>query len=132
LIVATTASALVLLAPPARSQVKTENGIASIYSTRDGTATASGIRLNDNDLTAAYRTFAFHTRVRVTNKRNGKSVVVKITDRGPFVRGRIIDLTPAGGKALGFSGLTVVELHVIDRPCPASVKTDAIPRCPAG
>ena len=48
--------------------------------------------------------------MRVTNKRNGKSVVVRINDRGPFIRGRIIDLTPAGARALGFNGLAPVTL----------------------
>ena len=56
-------------------------------------------------LTAAHRTLPFGTMVRVTNKRNGKSVVVRINDRGPFIRGRVIDLTPAGARALAFSGL---------------------------
>ena len=55
----------------------------------------------------------FGTRVRVTNTRNGKSVVVRINDRGPFIKGRIIDLTPAGAKALGFSGLTPVSLEQV-------------------
>jgi rare lipoprotein A len=50
--------------------------------------------------------------VRVINKKNGRSVVVTINDRGPFVRGRVIDLTPAGARVLGFSGLTRVELQV--------------------
>ena len=49
--------------------------------------------------------------MRVTNKRNGQSVVVRINDRGPFIRGRVIDLTPAGARALGFSGLTQVTLE---------------------
>jgi rare lipoprotein A len=53
--------------------------------------------------------------VRVTNKRNGRSVVVRINDRGPFVRGRIIDLTPAGARALGFSGLAPVTVEVVKR-----------------
>jgi rare lipoprotein A len=52
----------------------------------------------------------FGSKVRVTNKSNGRSVVVTINDRGPFVRGRVIDLTPAGAHALGFSGLTRVTV----------------------
>jgi rare lipoprotein A len=52
--------------------------------------------------------------VRVTNKRNGKSVVVRINDRGPFVKGRVIDVTPAAAKILGFSGLTKVSLERVD------------------
>jgi rare lipoprotein A len=51
--------------------------------------------------------------VKVTNKRNGRSVTVRINDRGPFVRGRIIDVTPAAARALGFSGLAPVEVTTI-------------------
>jgi rare lipoprotein A len=86
-------------------------GIASIYSTDSGRATASGQRLNNGALTAAHRSLPFGTKVRVTNKSNGRSVIVTITDRGPFVRGRVIDVTPAGASALGFSGLTRVTLN---------------------
>lgn len=53
--------------------------------------------------------------VRVTNERNGRSVVVRINDRGPFVRGRVIDVTPAAARALGFSGLAEVDLAVVGR-----------------
>jgi rare lipoprotein A len=88
-----------------------QSGIASIYSTESGNKTASGQRLNPQALTAAHRTLPFGTRVRVTNKKNGQSVVVTINDRGPFIRGRVIDLTPAGGRALGFSGLAQVTLQ---------------------
>lgn len=87
-----------------------QSGVASIYSTESGSGTASGQRLNPSALTAAHRTFPFGTKVRVTNKTNGKSVVVTINDRGPFVRGRVIDVTPAAARALGFSGLTQVTL----------------------
>ncbi len=89
-----------------------QSGIASVYSTKTGTKTASGQKLNDGALTAAHRTLRFGTKVRVTNTRNGRSVLVTITDRGPFIRGRVIDLTPAGARALGFSGLTQVTLNV--------------------
>jgi rare lipoprotein A len=89
-----------------------ETGIAFVYSTREqGSKTASGRPLNDGALTAAHKSLPFGTRVRVTNKRNGRSVVVTITDRGPFVRGRIIDLTPAGARALGVSGLAHVDVE---------------------
>jgi rare lipoprotein A len=90
-------------------------GIASIYSTESGSGTASGQTLNPAALTAAHRTLPFGTKVQVTNKSNGRSVVVTINDRGPFIRGRIIDLTPAGGRALGFSGLTQVTLNIMGR-----------------
>ncbi len=94
---------------PASAQ---QSGIASIYSTQTGNKTASGQKLSDGALTAAHRTLPFGTKVRVTNKRNGNSVLVTINDRGPFIRGRVIDLTRAGGRALGFSGLTQVTLNV--------------------
>jgi rare lipoprotein A len=91
---------------------RSESGIASVYSTESGSGTASGQKLNPEGLTAAHRTLPFGTKVRVTNKKNGQSVVVTINDRGPFVRGRVIDVTPAGARALGFSGLTQVTLNV--------------------
>jgi rare lipoprotein A len=92
-----------------------ESGVASVYSTESGSGTASGQRLNPGALTAAHRTLPFGTKVRVTNKNNGRSVVVTINDRGPFVRGRVIDVTPAAAQALGFSGLTHVTLNVGER-----------------
>jgi peptidoglycan lytic transglycosylase len=97
-----------LMAPAIASA---QSGIASVYSSREGTRTASGIRLNDGALTAAHRSLPFGTKVKVTHRKTGKSVVVTITDRGPFVRGRIIDLTPAAARALGFSGLAPVSVE---------------------
>jgi peptidoglycan lytic transglycosylase len=89
---------------------KAQSGIASIYA-YEGEKTANGEYASPHRLTAAHRTLPFGTRVRVTNKRNGRSVVVRINDRGPFVKGRVIDLTPAGAAALGFSGLAPVEVE---------------------
>ena len=89
-----------------------QSGVASVYSTESGNGTASGQKLNPGALTAAHRNLPFGTKVRVTNKNNGRSVVVTINDRGPFVRGRVIDVTPAAARALGFSGLTQVILNV--------------------
>lgn len=96
-------STLLAFSPVAHAQ----SGIASIYS---GGRTANGEHASPHGLTAAHRTLPFGTHVRVINRRNGRSVVVRINDRGPFVRGRIIDLTPAGARALGFSGLAPVEV----------------------
>jgi len=87
-----------------------ESGIASVYA-YSGSKTASGERASPGGLTAAHRTLPFGTKVHVTNKRNGQSVVVRINDRGPFVRGRVIDVTPAAARALGFSGLAPVTLE---------------------
>lgn len=95
-----------------QSDAQTQSGIASVYTTKQGSRTASGKRLNDGALTAAHRTLPFGTKVRVTNKRNGRSVVVTITDRGPFIRGRVIDLTMAGAKAIGMGyGIAPVTLN---------------------
>jgi len=66
--------------------------------------TASGERMNPAALTAAHRTLPFGTKVRVTNSRNGKSVIVRINDRGPFIRGRILDLSKAAARQLDFVG----------------------------
>jgi rare lipoprotein A len=85
-------------------------GVASVYSTESGSKTASGQKLNPQALTAAHRTLPFGTKVTVTNKHNGHSVVVTINDRGPFVRGRVIDVTPAAARVLGFSGLAQVTV----------------------
>ena len=75
-----------------------------------GTKTASGVPLNDNALTAAHKSLPFGTKVKVTNKKNGNSVTVTITDRGPYVRGRCIDVTKAGARALGIAGLATVSV----------------------
>lgn len=89
-----------------------QSGIASVYS---GGRTADGEYARSGGLTAAHRSLPFGTLVRVTNDRTGRSVVVRINDRGPFVRGRVIDLTPAAARAIGFSGLAHVTLTVIGR-----------------
>ena len=94
------------------SAAMAESGIASVYA-YSGEKTANGEHANPGGLTAAHRTLAFGTQVRVINQRNGRSVIVRINDRGPFVRGRVIDLTPAGARALGFSGIAPVKLAVM-------------------
>ena len=86
-----------------------ETGIASVYAYAGG-KTASGERANPGALTAAHRTLPFGTSVKVTNKKNGRTVVVRINDRGPFMRGRIIDVTPAAARQLGFGGLAPVTV----------------------
>jgi peptidoglycan lytic transglycosylase len=106
------ASTLVASIIGAPINASAQSGIASVYS---GGRTADGGRARTSGLTAAHRTLPFGTRVRVTNDRNGRSVVVRINDRGPFVRGRVIDVTPAAAHALGFSGLAHVTLTVVGR-----------------
>jgi rare lipoprotein A len=85
------------------------SGIASVYSDQ---RTASGERMRPDTMTAAHRTLPFGTQVTVFNHRNGRSAVVRINDRGPFVRGRVIDLSPAAARALGVDGLASVSLTV--------------------
>src|SRR6202023_3162976 len=87
-----------------------KSGIASVYS---GGRTANGEHASAGGLTAAHRSLPFGTLVRVTNRPSQRSVVVRVNDRGPFVRGRVIDLTPAAARAIGFSGLTSVTLSVV-------------------
>ena len=77
-------------------------GIASFYS-YTGHRTASGVPYTGNSMTAAHRTLPFGTRVRVTDMRTGRAVVVVIDDRGPWVRGRILDLSRAAARAIGLS-----------------------------
>jgi rare lipoprotein A len=106
---ASTLIALTIGAPVAASA---QSGIASIYS---GGRTANGENARASGLTAAHRTLPFGTMVRVTNSRSGRSVVVRINDRGPFKAGRIIDVTPAAAQALGFSGLVPVTVAVLGK-----------------
>jgi rare lipoprotein A len=89
------------------------SGIASVYDRSSEEETASGEQLREESLTAAHRTLPLGTIVEVTNSQNGRKAVVRINDRGPFARGRIIDLTPAGARVLGFSGITNVSLAII-------------------
>ena len=83
------------------------SGIASVYS---GQHTASGEHMNSGAMTAAHRTLPFGSKVTVVNRSNGRSAVVRINDRGPFVHGRVIDLSPAAARVLGIGGLTTVSL----------------------
>ncbi len=94
-----------------------QTGIASYYGKKfHGRTTASGERYNMNRLTAAHRSFEFGTRVKVTNLSNDKSVVVTINDRGPYAKGRIIDLSRAAASRIGMlsSGTARVCLKIID------------------
>jgi len=89
-----------------------QDGVASVYS---GERTANGEYARASGLTAAHRSLPFGTLVRVTNRHTGRSVVVRINDRGPFVRGRIIDVTPAAAHALRMDGLAPVTIKVVGR-----------------
>jgi len=96
-----------------------EHGKASYYSTNcnGGTKTASGQKLQNSGMTAAHKTLPMGTQVKITNLKNGKSEIVKINDRGPYVRGRIIDVTIGVADKLGFkkSGITDVKLEVVGK-----------------
>ncbi len=92
------------------------NGVASYYGRRfHGRLTANGERFNMNAMTAAHKTLPFGTKVRVTNRNNGKSVVVRINDRGPFIRGRHIDLSRAAGSRIGLikTGHARVKMDIV-------------------
>ena len=89
-------------------------GHASWY--KMGTKTASGERMNASALAAAHRSLPFGTKVRVENLSNGRSVVVRINDRGPFIGGRVIDLTQGAAERLGMikSGVAKVKVTVVE------------------
>jgi rare lipoprotein A len=93
-----------------------QSGMASYYGTESGSQTASGARFIPSAMTAAHRSLPFGTKVLVTNKSNGRSVVVTINDRGPFVGGRVIDLSTGAAGAIGMLGAGVarVSLEVLD------------------
>ncbi|MDP9138072.1 MAG: septal ring lytic transglycosylase RlpA family protein [Pseudomonadota bacterium] len=91
-----------------------QSGLASYY--KSGKRTANGERFNPHGLTAAHRTLPFGTRVRVVNVSTGKTVVVRINDRGPFIRGRIIDLALGAANKVGLtrSGVAKVTIRVLN------------------
>jgi rare lipoprotein A len=88
-------------------------GMASYY--KSGKITANGERFKPNGFTAAHRTLKFGTKLRVTNLRNGKSVVVRVNDRGPFIRGRVIDLSLGAARVIGLNktGVAKVSFSVV-------------------
>ncbi len=101
------ASLLMAVAP-----LHAESGIASFYG---GGQTASGEVSGRKDFTAAHRTLPFGTLVRVTNTRNGRTVVVRINDRGPFGRGRIIDMSHAAARQLGMIDSGTAAVSVVEQ-----------------
>jgi rare lipoprotein A len=106
---------LLLLCSAALAQVQT--GKASFYADKfEGRPTASGEKYRHNKLTAAHKTLPFGTKVKVTNLDNNKTVEVVINDRGPYVDGRIIDLSKSAAEQLGFinQGLAEVKMEIID------------------
>jgi len=89
------------------------HGLASFYT--EGTQTASGEKFDTHELTAAHRTLPFGTRLRVTNVATGRSVTVRVNDRGPFVPGRVVDVSGSAANELGIveSGIAKVKLDVL-------------------
>ena len=107
---------VVVLAMPT-PLVADEEGAASYYAdSLQGNSTASGEPYNKSEMTAAHRTLAFGTMVRVTNLDNGKSVVVRINDRGPHIKSRIIDLSGAAAEKLGMldAGEANVRIEIVN------------------
>jgi rare lipoprotein A len=96
-----------------------EYGVASYYTVKSngGTATASGERLRDDLCTAAHRTLPFGTLIKVTNLKNNKTVVVRCNNRGPFIKGRIVDVSLAAAKVIGLqtSGIAKVKVEVVKK-----------------
>ncbi|MCB2066177.1 MAG: septal ring lytic transglycosylase RlpA family protein [Erythrobacter sp.] len=108
--------AVVEQAEPESEATSLGQGVASYYASQfQGRRTASGESFDNADFTAAHRTLPFGSRVRVTNPRTGESVVVRINDRGPFVRGRTIDLSRAAAEEVGIvrAGHGTVELELL-------------------
>ena len=98
------AAAISLVAMTAPSLAESV-GIASYYGKElSGRRTANGERFNPYGLTAAHRSYAFGTKLRVTNMRTGKAVVVRVSDRGPFIRGRVLDLSLGAARSIGMIG----------------------------
>ncbi len=91
------------------------SGMASYYGSESGSRTATGERFNPYALTAAHRTLPFGTKIRVTNLWNGRSVILRVNDRGPFIRGRIIDVSYGAARQLGMigSGVASVKIEVL-------------------
>lgn len=110
----TAAAFLGFVGVAAVSTAHAQTGIASVYGGKgEQQRTANGETTNASALTAASKTLPFGTHVRVTNKQTGRSVVVRINDRGPYVQGRIIDLMPAAARAIGCSGLAHVDIEIV-------------------
>jgi rare lipoprotein A len=111
-------------APAKASSGEAETGLAAVYSDKlNGHRTASGQRYDRNQLTAAHKTLPFGTQVKVTHVKNGKSVIVRINDRGPVQAGRVLDLSPRAAKALGISPRGMAEVRVeVAQAAPAKKK----------
>jgi rare lipoprotein A len=110
------ATPAVLNAHPVAKANSSSYGVASFYTEDEWTA--NGERFNTHAMTAAHPTLPFGTRLRVTNVSNGRSVVVRINDRGPYVPGRVVDLSEQAAETLGMveRGIVKVKLDVVQKP----------------
>lgn len=118
----------ILLTPCAAQK---QHGKASYYSKKStGARTASGQRLHHDSLTCAHKHYPFGTMLKVTNLSNNKSVIVKVIDRGPFGRGRIIDLSWGAAKAIGMlsQGVASVRVERLDKPIPYRPEEEKLPQ----
>jgi len=96
---------------PSMGTGRSFSGVASMYGNESGRQTASGQRFNQNAMTCAHRSLPFGTKLRVSH--GGRSVIVTVNDRGPFVRGRVLDLSTGAARALGISGLGQITAEVV-------------------
>lgn len=121
-------SATLWLAP---CQAQKQHGKASFYSKRaTGSRSASGQRIHHDSLTCAHKFYPFGTRLKVTNMSNNKSVIVKVIDRGPYGRGRIIDLSWAAAKEIDMiaQGVARVKVEMLENPIPFKPEDPKLPK----
>lgn len=123
-------AAIAILAGTASvAEAASQTGKASYY--KHGKRTASGERFNASDYTAAHRTLPFGTRVLVTNLDTGISVIVRVNDRGPFVKSRIIDVSYGAAKVLGITRTGVAQVKIVPLKRVAEAPAAAPPAAPA-
>lgn len=110
---------------------QTESGKASYYPDKwKGRRTSSGQPYHPDSLTAAHRTHPFGTYLRVTNTANGKAIIVKVNDRGPFIKGRVVDLSGAAARGIDMirAGIASVKVDVVDGPQASLIPPDTLPQ----
>jgi rare lipoprotein A len=115
------AALLFFLLPAAATAQKSRqfSGVAAFYSTDYSGRTAGGQKYDPNKFTAAHRTLPFGTRLRVTDPQSHRSVIVVVNDRGPFTKGRVLDLSLAAAKALRMTGRGLMKVTAAVEPAPA-------------
>ena len=112
------------------SSLLTQTGMASWYGVEEqGRLTADGEHFDRHKMTAAHRKLPFNTVIRVTNRENGKSVEVRVNDRGPYAKNRVLDLSEAAAKALDMktAGVTPVKIEVIEQSAPPLAPGSTLP-----